>query len=226
MYFIECRINRYFIEGREAPFILIPQPSQHIRSTRRRAILNALCLFATLCSLCHVPLAAQATSSNQISLLRKATEANPSDIKAWYKLGAAYANLNRWNESLVPFRKIVRIEPNNDSGWYNLGLAYCKLERWKDALGPLRLAVNINPKCAKAWDQLGSAYMHLHQEHDSIEAHRQAVDIDPKFSNAWFNLGLDYILAGDRGAAAKVVLRLRELDTSLADELASVLAGK
>ena len=59
-----------------------------------------------------------------ISYYRKALEANPYYLKAYYSIGFAYLKLNQSDEAINEFKNAVDINPYNAEAHYNLGLSY------------------------------------------------------------------------------------------------------
>ena len=82
---------------------------------------------------------------------------------AWYNLGVAYINLNRYNDAIEAYRQALRINPEDADAWNNLGIAYRHLNRYNDAIEAYRQALRINPEYAAAWYNLGVAYCHFRQ---------------------------------------------------------------
>ncbi len=123
---------------------------------------------------------------------RKWTKSQPEDTGAWYCLGAAYDNLNRYNDAVEAFRQALRINPEYADAWYCLGIAYLDLNRYENAVEANRQALRINPEYAEAWHNLGIAFDRLNRYTDAIEAMRQALRINPEDTGAWLTLGVAY----------------------------------
>jgi len=122
----------------------------------------------------------------------KWTTNKPEDAVAWYRLGVAYGELNRYNDADEAYRQALRINPEDAAAWYNLGVAYGELNRYNDAIEAYRQALRINPEDAAAWYNLGATYGELNRYDDAIKAYRQALRINPELAASWNNLGVAY----------------------------------
>jgi len=111
---------------------------------------------------------------------------------AWYCLGNAYGNLERYNDAIDAYRQAIRIVPEFAFAWRDLGNAYGNLERYNDAIDAYRQAIRIVPEFDSAWYNLGLTYFKLKRYDDAIDACRQAVRIEPENASAWLDLGNAY----------------------------------
>ena len=123
---------------------------------------------------------------------RQWTKSKPKYKEAWYTLGIAYGELNRYNEAIEAYRQAIRIDPEYDLAWNNLGIDYGELKRYNEAIEALRQALRINPKVAGYWYNLGNAYSELKRYNEAIEAYRQALLINKEKASYWYNLGNAY----------------------------------
>ena len=119
------------------------------------------------------------------------TQAQPGNGTAWFGLGAAYTNLQRYAEAVEAYRRALHINSEDSRSWTSLGAAYTMLQRYTDAIDPLRQAVRIDPEDANAWGLLGIAYVRLQRYTEAIDASRQAIRINPG-GGGWFALGSAY----------------------------------
>ena len=120
------------------------------------------------------------------------TEAEPENSIAWYALGNAYGNLDRYDDAISALREALRINSEDADAWYNLGLAYGKLGHRDDEIAAYREALRINPEDAEAWYNLGVTYADLDRYDDAIAAYGEALRINSEYAVAWYNLGNTY----------------------------------
>ena len=118
----------------------------------------------------------------------KWTKSEAENAEAWYELGEAYFNLNRYNDAVDAYRQAIRIEPENATAWLKLGFAYLYLNRYNDAADAYRQAIRINPEDAAAWFNLGLAYFLSGNRHAALEAVQKLRRLDPERADKLFNL--------------------------------------
>jgi tetratricopeptide (TPR) repeat protein len=122
----------------------------------------------------------------------KWTAKNSKSALAWFSLGAACCNLNRYEDAIEAFRQALRLNPQFADAWSNIGTSYTALDRYDDAIEAFRQALRVDPKNVEAWVGLGASYNWLGRKNDAIEAFRQALHINPKHVSAWLGLGATY----------------------------------
>ena len=117
----------------------------------------------------------------------KWTKSEPKNVLAWYNLGYAYDELNRYNDAIEALRQAVRIDPEYANAWNNLGAAYVELKRYNDAIEALRQAVRIDPEDAVAWYNLGTAYAFSGNRTEALNVVRELRRLDPVNADKLFN---------------------------------------
>jgi tetratricopeptide (TPR) repeat protein len=123
---------------------------------------------------------------------QKWTKSEPKEAIAWFFLGFAYSNLNRYNDAIEAYRDALHIDPTDAGVWNNLGNDYSNLNHYSDAIEAYRDALRIDPTDADVWHNLGFAYDKLNRYKEAIDAYRQAIRINPEHGAAWLGLGLTY----------------------------------
>jgi len=67
--------------------------------------------------------------------------ANPKDAEAWYYLGRAKYNENRFDEAITAFQQYLKLDPKSVRGEDNLGLSYQGLGRTDEARAAYKTAI-------------------------------------------------------------------------------------
>jgi Flp pilus assembly protein TadD len=106
---------------------------------------------------------------------------------------------------------------------YNEGLAFTRARDWPRAEIAYREAIQLKPELPEAWNELGHAIKSQGRYEESIAAYEQALHLRPNYPQALEYLGEAYVLLGRLGDARALHVRLKPLDTELADQLASAI---
>ncbi len=160
--------------------------------------------------------------ANADKWLTRSLQLEPGDAQAWYYLGRAKYNENRFAEAIAAFEecskrsaKSVRIEEN-------LGLAYAGLGRIDEAIAAYKTAIaleeNTSVKDPGPFIDMGDLLLDQNRAEDAVAYLRQAVEIAPKNSKAHELLGKAYARQN------QLPLAQRELETAilLAPQVASL----
>ena len=123
---------------------------------------------------------------------------NPQDSEAWYYLGRAKYNLNRFEEAVQAFRQCLKLDLRNVKAEDNLGLAYAGLNRVDDATIAFRTAIQwqegMADKDAGPFIDLGTVLMDRNRVDEALPILFQAVTVDPEQSKSHELLGKAYSL--------------------------------
>jgi len=112
---------------------------------------------------------------------------DPNNFKAWFGLGAAYANIDKHDDAIEAYLRALSIDPETANAWYNLGYSYFRLNLYNNAVEAYSQALRIDPEMTNAWYNLGAAYAKLNRYDDAIKAFFQSQSMDPEFFNKLFN---------------------------------------
>ena len=85
-----------------------------------------------------------------VTLLERATQADPTDYHAFMYLGAAYGQAERHEDAIIALTQAVVLQPVNAQIHYNLGAAIERAGRIPQALEAYRQALQIQPGYGKA----------------------------------------------------------------------------
>jgi tetratricopeptide (TPR) repeat protein len=118
---------------------------------------------------------------------RKWAKSDPNNFKAWFGLGAAYANIDKHDDAIEAYLRALSIDPETANAWYNLGYSYFRLNLYNNAVEAYSQALRIDPEMTNAWYNLGAAYAKLNRYDDAIKAFFQSQSMDPEFFNKLFN---------------------------------------
>ncbi len=134
--------------------------------------------------------------------LISATEQTPHDYTAWNRLGAAYAELHRYEEALTAVRTSLGISISQAEGWRMLGEVLYNQGRFYESVAAYEKAISLNPKSPNAYAGLGRAWDALGRSDEAITAYLNATGSMPDRSDYWLFLADAYERAGKTNEAA------------------------
>lgn len=139
-----------------------------------------------------------------IAAYRQALALNPTHVEALNNLGAALADLKRWDEATASYRRALELKPKLPEIQNNLAVALREQGHLDEAIALYREAVALKPSYAEAHTNLGVALADLKQWEEAATCYRQALRLSPRFAPAHNNLGVVLQEQGqlDRAVAA------------------------
>lgn len=143
----------------------------------------------------------------------------------FFSKGLTYYDQGRWPEAIEAFEKAALLEPNYALAYFGLGITYSRLEFWEKALDSFAKTVALSPYHAEAYLGLGVAYTVLGRNNDALEVCRKAVKFKPEYGQAHYALALIYLKLDDQASALEEWRVLKELDSSLADEVIGLISS-
>jgi len=137
--------------------------------------------------------------------LSRSVEENPQDAEAWYYLGRAKYNENRFEEAIRAFARCLELEPRNIKAQSNVGLSYAGLNRVPEAQAAFLKAIEWQaggpPKDPEAYIGLGDLLVQQNRASEAVPYLLQAVEIAPRESRAKEKLGSAYLNLNNLAAA-------------------------
>ena len=117
-------------------------------------------------------------------LLKKVTDRDPANYRAWFDLGFVYNAQGQIDNSIAAYRQSVAAKPDVFESNLNLGLMLAKNNQ-PDAIEFLRAATKLKPTdhvpegLARAWLSLGHVLESTHPD-EALAAFQQAAALQPK----------------------------------------------
>lgn len=139
--------------------------------------------------------------------LTRSVEDDPKDAEAWYFLGRAKYNENRFDEAIGAFERCLALEPRNIKAQSNLGLSYVGLNRVPEAQAAFLKAIEwqtgASGKDPEAYIGLGDLLVQQNRASEAVPFLLEAVQIAPRESRAREKLGSAYLNLNELSAAQK-----------------------
>ena len=155
----------------------VSEPQQHQRSEPGQQEIDAL-----------VSLFGAERYAEAEETARAMTARYPRHGFGWKVLGAAYKQMGRSSDALLPMQKAVELSPGDADAHSNLGCVLNELGRWREAETSLECALKLRPDFAPALSNLGITLQHLGRLGEAMACYRRALQIAPDYAEAHFNL--------------------------------------
>ena len=163
-------------------------------------------------ALCYVLLGGYAEADKWLT---KSVAMNPNDAEAWYYLGRARYNEQRFQQAISAFNECLSRDPKNVKAEDNLGLAYAALERYDDAMAAYRNAIDWQSdslmKDSGPYIDFGSLLLEQNRVDEAVKYLSQAIAISPGESRGHGALGKAYLKANDLEKAQSELEKAVEL---------------
>jgi serine/threonine-protein kinase len=148
-----------------------------------------------------------------VEMFRRVTELAPDSARAFSNLGAAYHQMDKFEEALAAYRKSIAIEPT--SGAYsNAGTTEFFLGRYADASRDFEKAVALTPESYDGWANLADARFWSGQKAPAQDAYARAIrlaradlEVNPRGASARARLAVCLARAGDGNGAKEEIAR-------------------
>jgi len=96
-----------------------------------------------------------------INFFKRIIELDSENYRAYYNLGIAYFNLNRFEEALNSYKIALSIKPDHKHVYYNIGLLHEKTENLENAIEAYEKALKIDPNYIYAMHSLKVVRLNL-----------------------------------------------------------------
>jgi tetratricopeptide (TPR) repeat protein len=162
----------------------------------------------------------EAIDSYKISL---SIDRSQSDIQV--ELGNVYYSEKRYSEAEKAFKAAAQYDPTDTLAPYTLGQLYLQTERYSEAETQFKKVITMTPKDGNVYFALGATYSKMERYDEAVPQLEKAIDLKDDFALAHFELGTAYLALEDREKAQEQLEILKDLDTTLAEELEADLTS-
>ena len=133
---------------------------------------------------------------SEISILRDVIAKRPTNARAHYNLGIAFAEQGRREEAIQRFVEALRLDPAYAEAHGNLGVLLAEQGRREEAMEHDAQALRLNPSLAETHNNLGVLLAGQGRREEAIRHFETALRLKPDFAQAFRNLGI--LLQGSR----------------------------
>jgi len=153
----------------------------------------------------------------------KAINLNPESDLLYTLIGIAYNNAGLTSEAIKYHKKAISRNPKDTASYGYLGDIYLQSGLCDEAIKSYKKAVSVSSSNKYTHYHLGNAYLECNLCKEALNSYRQALRIDLAYGEAHFGVGIAYLCLGDKDSARREYETLKELDSSLADKLYTMI---
>lgn len=157
---------------------------------------------------------------------RKAVALDATSAEAINNLGEALGELKQFLPALQAFQKAVALDPKYLKARYNMGVTYDRLGQMKYAEFIYRFMIRDFPDFALAYDSLAVSLSKSGRAREAVPFHERALSLAPGDPSFYFNYSLTCLMLGDVKRAQEQQQKLRGLDPTMAEHLATMIAKR
>jgi predicted Zn-dependent protease len=146
--------------------------------------------------------------------LKRLTDLEPENYKAWDNLGLCYDALSQDSDALRAFFRaldlVMKRHPEYDWAHANLADFFLRREQYEKAFQLASEGARRNPASARNAFLTGRALLKLDKPAISLRWLEQAVKLDAEYAEAWYVLGQTYRKLGREQESDRALERFRE----------------
>ncbi len=160
-----------------------------------------------------------------ISYLRALLEREPKNPVYWSRLGSAYAQMNKFKNSVYAYKQAIKYDPKNVKAMYNLSIVYSENGSHKEAQKMAQRALKLNPRNPLIQASLGNTFIDEGKFDRAKKVYEQIVEVKPDFDVGHFNLGVINTQERNLDAAQEnyqEVLKINPADAEAKENLAAI----
>lgn len=185
--------------------LFLGQSIQQFPKTARIFLITVCCLMIT--ALPVLSFQRVHVWKNAIILWTDATHSTPASREAWFGLGNAFHNENRYTEAVSAYEKALDLDPKYLDALDNLALLYMEKGDFKLARIYLERAVNYYPTHRDGFLSLANSYYYTGDYGEAESLYRRALFMSPRSAKTMMLLANVSIRMGNKDAARQWYLQ-------------------
>ena len=115
--------------------------------------------------------------SKAIVSLNKILKTNPKDSWAWYRMGQALNNAQRYDEAIGALNESSKLDPYFREPWNTKGNSFYLLKKYDQALEAFEKCIQLTPDYGRAWNNKGVTLKALGRTAESDAAFAKAKEL-------------------------------------------------
>lgn len=169
---------------------------------------------------------AQGKFGNAQVAFERAIAINPSDAESYNYLGEALGELKQYPRALEALNRAVSLDQKLLKAKYNQAVTYGRMGNFRYSEFVFRNLIKNNPNYSLSYDGLAVTLSKAGRAKEAIAFHEKAIALDPREPSYYFNYAISYLMLGNTAKAMEQQEKLKAIDPSIADRLASVIVKR
>jgi tetratricopeptide (TPR) repeat protein len=166
---------------------------------------------------------AQGKFGNAQVAFERAASLDPSSADSYNNLGEALGELKQYPRALEAFNKAISLDQKLLKAKYNQAVTYDRMGNFRYSEFVFRTLIKNNPNYSLPYDGLAVTLSKAGRAKEAIAFHEKAILLDPREPSYYFNCAISYLMMKDTAKAMEQQEKLKALDPTIADRLASVI---
>jgi tetratricopeptide (TPR) repeat protein len=175
---------------------------------RRRLYVLVLLVFSAM--------TLEAQTSDEIKTAEKNLKKYPKNPVAYFNLGAALVEAEKYQEAVLAFKQAISLKANFVEAHFALGMAYNDLENYDAAIESMKETLKLKSKFKDAALNLGILYGRAGRTSEAVEALKYAAKLMPDSISVYYNIAAIALKSDsattDAIDALNEILRLKPAD--------------
>lgn len=146
-----------------------------------------------------------------ITLLKRATELEPKNARAWSALGNAYVQMRNYPDGLAAYQRLLEVSPYDENVHNQIGYVHQLQGRYGEAEAAYRKQLELNPLDRFAHTVLGSVLLRMEKFDAAAQQLEQAVTLQPDNPALRVDLGTAYLNLSKNDEALAAFAKAAEL---------------
>lgn len=138
---------------------------------------------------------ANGNHEESLKLFEQALDGGFDPVKTLLSRGAAYLNLNRYDNAVDDFNRVVDLDPDNERAYYYRGIAKLKTKQFEQAVEDLNTSLAQNAERGASFLARGLALAEIGKDDEAVADFKKAMS----YANVETEKFVD-TLGGDRTA--------------------------
>jgi Tfp pilus assembly protein PilF len=123
-----------------------------------------------------------------VKYLKKVTEKDPSNTRAWVLMGDSYRSWGKNGQAVMCYEKAIGLDASQKEALMGMGMSYGNMNKHGQAVAPLKYLVKIDPSNALAHFYLGVSYEAIRSMGLAWEEYKILKALDEELANKLYHI--------------------------------------
>lgn len=119
---------------------------------------------------------------------KKTLSSDPGNVEAYYYLGLANQNMERWSDAIEGYRAALRFNPDFFEANFNLAAIYSILEKYDLAADYFQKALKTSPDDAELHYNMALCFDQMGKGNEAVDEYQKSLQLDPQMKEGYLHL--------------------------------------